>query len=325
MSSSTADEGHLPRSETNHLGATLPLSQARTRVFDTDIFHEEAGQGPPLVLLHGINDSHRTWKTVVPELARSRRVLVPDLPGCGLSGRPDASYSLEWQAKVVVAWLEALGIEQADMAGHSYGGGVAQHMLLVEPKRIRRLALVAAGGLGRAVAMRLKLASLPLLLELVARPAFVPIIARALRLFGFLSGEDEQRWYREVNTQPGTGRALARTIRDVVNWRGQTRHFLDRAVEIQQFPPIALFWCTKDSIIPHAHALATLTTLKGAQIITFHGCGHFSHQERPHEFVRALTSFLDSEQVSSVRCVLPKSHLQRSLLLRLSECVRSCG
>lgn len=317
MNASTLQANDWPRSHDDVCAPRAGARTTRTRILDVELFHQEAGNGRPLVLLHGINDSHRTWKQVLPALAQSRRVLALDLPGCGLSGRPDASYSLDWQARVVIAWLQALGLDQVDMAGHSYGGGVAQQMLLVEPQRIRRLALVAAGGLGREVSPRLKLASLPLLLELLGQPFLAPSVARVLHWLGVLASEDERRWYCEVNTQPGTARALARTVRDVVDWRGQTRHFLDRAAEIQRFPPIALFWCSEDPIIPHAQAVATLATLEGAQITTVDGCGHFPHHEQPEAFVRALAGFLDAELAIPVRCVPPRTQTSPALAARL--------
>ena len=106
----------------------------------------------PLVLLHGLNDSHLTWKRIAPLLADNRRVLMPDAPGSGLSERPDASYRLEWHAHVIARWLEGLGLSEVDIVGHSFGGGVGQ-MMLLEPKlTIRRLGLVASGGLGPRVA-----------------------------------------------------------------------------------------------------------------------------------------------------------------------------
>ena len=160
------------------------LSTAQTQVAGTNIFHEEAGTGRPLVLLHGLNDTHRTWRPVMRELARTRRVLVPDLPGCGLSGRPDASYALDWQANVVNSWLGELGLDEVDVVGHSYGGGVALQMLLLRPQRVRRLGLVAAGGLGREVTFELRLASLPRVVELFGQPFMVPLGARALRAGG---------------------------------------------------------------------------------------------------------------------------------------------
>src|SRR5512146_3409379 len=65
----------------------------------------------PVVLLHGLYDSHRTWKHVDEALAHDRRVLMPDLPGHGLSARPDASYALAWYARVVARWIAAIGLE----------------------------------------------------------------------------------------------------------------------------------------------------------------------------------------------------------------------
>jgi len=97
---------------------------------------------PPLVLLHGLNDCYRTWKRLAPRLARDRRVLMPDLPGHGLSARPDASYELRWYAHVMTHWLGVAGVRRGDVVGHSFGGGVAQMMLLQCPERIRRLVLV---------------------------------------------------------------------------------------------------------------------------------------------------------------------------------------
>lgn len=298
------------------------LRSAYTAVLDTEIFHEEAGEGRPLVLLHGLNDSHRTWRGVLPELSRTRRVLVPDLPGCGLSGRPDASYSLDWQARVVDAWLDALGLDEVDVVGHSYGGGVAQYMLLLQPQRIRRLALVAAGGLGREVSFELRLASIPQVVERFGQPFMAPVAARALRAVGGVVGADEEEWLREVNSRPGTARAFARTVRDVIDWRGQTRHFLDRAREIKQFPPVRLFWGSDDRVIPHSQALSTVKMLRGARLTTFPGCGHFPHHQCPAEFSEALLEFMDSPHARCVCFAAPELEARTDLTSRLLEAWR---
>ena len=72
-------------------------------------FGERAGR-PPVVLLHGLNDSHLTWRQIAPLLSPTRRVLALDLPGHGLSDRPDASYELAWYAQIVAHWIESLGL-----------------------------------------------------------------------------------------------------------------------------------------------------------------------------------------------------------------------
>ena len=86
--------------------------------------------------------------------------------GYGMSERPNASYELGWHAHVMAKWLEAVGLDKVDIVGHSFGGGVAQVMLLECPTKIRRLVLVASGGLGRQIAPVLRLASVPRVVEL---------------------------------------------------------------------------------------------------------------------------------------------------------------
>lgn len=299
----------------------------RSRVMGVEIFHEEAGRGSslPLLLLHGVTDSHHSWRGVLPGLSRSRRVLVPDLPGCGLSGRPDASYSLDWQATVIHAWLDQLGVGALDVVGHSYGGGVAQHMLLLRVARIRRLALVAAGGMGREVSLALRLASLPNVMERFGQRAMAPIAVRALRAAGGRIDADEEAWLRYVNGRPGTARAFARTVRDVIDWRGQKRHFLDRASELREFPPIALFWGSADPVIPHKQVVETLRVLRGAESTTFAGVGHFPHRERPAQFVSALEAFFGSKTVRPVRCVPPGVPTQASWQTRWTQWTSQAG
>jgi pimeloyl-ACP methyl ester carboxylesterase len=306
----TADQSAL--GTRRRQGQTSVLKSVRTAVMGTEIFHEEAGSGPPVVLLHGLNDSHRTWRRILPHLALSKRVLMPDLPGCGLSARPDACYSLDWQARVMSAWLGKLGIERADLVGHSYGGGVAQYMLLVVPQRIRRLALVAAGGLGREVSFELRLAALPWVVEWLGQPFMGPVAAHALRRVGGLVDAEEARWMREVNRQPGTARAFARTVRDVLSWRGQTRHFLDRARDIRALPPVQLFWGEADRVIPHAQALKTVQMLRGATLTSFAGCGHFPQHQQPAALAAELLEFFERPAIPPVLCCMtPPSVAQR--------------
>src|SRR5688572_16073645 len=80
----------------------------------TRLHWAEAGEGAhsvPLVLLHGLNDAHLTWKHVAAAFAADRRVLMPDLAGHGRSERPNASYELTWHAHLIAEWMKAIGVE----------------------------------------------------------------------------------------------------------------------------------------------------------------------------------------------------------------------
>ena len=267
------------------------------RVEGCQLHWAELGQGRPLVLLHGLCDSHRTWSKVAPALTCGRRVLMLDLAGHGLSERPDASYTLEWHSRLVGGWLDALGLEDVDLVGHSYGGGIALWMLRTHRARIRRLALVAAGGLGRDVAFALRLASIPYFVERFGQAFMSRGTRLALGATGGAYEADDIAWLSSMNAVAGSARAFSRTVRDVIDWRGQQRHFRDGACDLAPLPPIALLWGDRDPVIPIAHAYDMASLLGGASVTRFAHCGHFPHRQQPKEFVRALEGFLDAPQI----------------------------
>jgi pimeloyl-ACP methyl ester carboxylesterase len=260
---------------------------------------------PPLVLLHGLSDWYATWKQTAPRLARDRLVLVPDLPGHGLSARPDASYALSWHARVVARLLAVAAVEQADVVGHSFGGGVAQMLLLECPERIRRLALVASGGLGREVTASLRLASIPIVVERFGQSFMGTCTALALRASGGVLTREDLARLSATNAQDGSARAFARTVRDVIDWRGQRRTFFQRAAELRRLPPIAVFWGDRDRVIPFSHAAAFANAVDGVHLTRFEACGHYPHHERPDAFVRVLREYLDRPHATPARVRLP--------------------
>lgn len=110
-----------------------------------------AGEGPPLMLLHGAGDNALDWQWVLPDLGATHRVYAPDLPGSPNSARPAADYSPAFFTRFVAEFLDTLGIERAAFIGNSLGGLVALRLALSEPKRVKALILVDSAGLGRAV------------------------------------------------------------------------------------------------------------------------------------------------------------------------------
>lgn len=278
-----------------------------TPVHQTLLHWEDRGRGRPVVLLHGLADSHRTWRELVSRLPESRyRLLLPDLPGHGLSSRSRSSYSLDFHAAVVGRWLDDLGIDTFDIVGHSFGGGVAQALLLTHADRVQRVALVAPGGLGREVAWGVRLLTLPGAAT-ITQP-FLGLGTRiALRITGSYAergGEGaELAW---MNSRPGTGRAIAGTARGIASIRGQRRSFFDHAEAVPRIPPIALYWGSRDPVIPCRHGTMALGSLRNARLTVFRGCGHFPHLEAPAAFSDALSTFLEDRSLHPVRVVVPR-------------------
>src|SRR5215216_5850925 len=107
-----------------------------------------AGDGPPLLLLHGITSSSQTWEKVLPALAEHHTVIAPDLLGHGQSAKPRGDYSLGAYASGVRDLIAALGYDHATVVGHSLGGGIAMQFAYQFPERTERLVLIGSGGLG---------------------------------------------------------------------------------------------------------------------------------------------------------------------------------
>ena len=268
----------------------------------------ELGQpsdAPAVVLLHGLLNSGASWYGVAPRLAIDRRVLIPDLPGHGESGRPDSGYELGWYAHVIARWLETVGIEKADVVGHSFGGGIAQMLLLECPERIHRLVLAASGGLGKGVGWWLRIASLPVVVEALGQPfmAFGTRLALRQAHQGLTPREISE--LSDFNARAGSARVFARTVRDVIDFRGQRRTFLQRGGEIEQLPPVLILWGDHDTLIPAAQGRRFAALLEGAQFKTFEGCGHYLHNEAPEAFARAVRDFLDDPAAPPTRIKLP--------------------
>lgn len=258
---------------------------------------EETG-ATPVVMLHGLQDSHLTWRRIALSLARDRRVLMPDLPGHGLSERPDVAYDLPWYARVTAAWLDAIELAEADVVGHSLGGGIAQMLLLECRDRVRRLVLAASGGLGREISSLLRLASLSPAVEHFGQPFFG--IGTRLAMRAVLTPGDLAE-LSAMNARVGSARAFARTVRDLIDWRGQRRRFSERAHEIPALVPIAVIWGERDRVIPVRHAEALAELLDGVEVTRLEGCGHFLHHEQPDLFARVVRQFLDAPAVSAAR------------------------
>jgi pimeloyl-ACP methyl ester carboxylesterase len=259
------------------------------------------GRGPVLLLLHGIGDSSETWRSIIPVLARTHTVIAPDLLGHGRSDKPRADYSVAAYANGMRDLLAVLGIERATVIGHSLGGGVAMQFAYQYPDRCERLVLVSSGGVSRDVHAMLRLASAPsadLLLPLLGFNA-TRMAARAA--FGLLEllrtdlGRDADALLRVFDALPDARSRLAfvRTLRAVVDWRGQVVTMLDRCYLTRGMPTL-LVWGKRDAVIPYEHARIAHAAMPGSRLETFNHAGHFPHHSEPLRFVSVLQEFLRS-------------------------------
>ncbi|WP_166260637.1 alpha/beta fold hydrolase [Marinobacter salicampi] len=121
------------------------LDHQYAQVDGHSIAYLEQGEGPPVLLVHGIPTSSLLWRNIIPSLARSHRVIAPDLLNYGKSDKPrDADVSIRAQCKMLLGFMNALGIRKADVVAHDIGGGIAQLLAVGSPERVNRLVLADA-------------------------------------------------------------------------------------------------------------------------------------------------------------------------------------
>ena len=203
-----------------------------------------AGHGPPLLLIHGIGDSSTTWLPVLESFAANYTVIAPDLLGHGLSDKPRADYSVAAYANGMRDLLSVLGIDRVTVVGHSLGGGVAAQFAYTFPERCERLVLVGTGGIARSVSVLLRLAAAPnadLLMPTLGSPVVkrsARLVAQLLRLLGTDLGRDTEEILKVFDSLPDATarRAILRTLRSGVDWRGQVITMLDRAYLAEGMP-----------------------------------------------------------------------------------------
>ena len=265
------------------------------------VVYRTAGEGPVLLLLHGMAGSSETWKHVMPALAQRFTVLAPDLLGQGLSDKPRGDYSLGAHANTLRDLLDALGHERATLVGQSLGGGVAMQFADQFPERCERLVLVDTGGMGREVTFYLRMLTVPgfeSVFPLFCTPWLRGAgnrIATWLGRAGVRSTPARQEIWRSYASlaDPAGRRAFFRTLRDVIDFSGQAVSALRRLSRAAQLPTL-IVWGARDPFIPVSHAIVAHEAIAGSRLEIFDGVGHYPHCEAPERFVEVLVDFVAS-------------------------------
>ncbi|WP_231123800.1 alpha/beta fold hydrolase [Nocardioides sambongensis] len=211
-----------------------------------------AGQGPVVLLLHGLACDHRTWTPVIDALAENHTVIAPDLLGHGLSDKPRADYTLGGYANGMRDLLTVLGFDKATVVGHSFGGGVAMQFGYQFPERCERVMLVGSGGLGPEVTPFIKLIQAPgwgAAAAVLTLPGIRHLETAGLRALSLVGGP-LRPYTRDLGEIAGiveswkdrrTRFAIRHLVRAVIDWRGQIVTMSDRAYLTEEMP-LAVVW-----------------------------------------------------------------------------------
>jgi pimeloyl-ACP methyl ester carboxylesterase len=264
-------------------------SDAFVTVDGDRIHYLAAGDGPPVVLLHGgiIDAADVTWPPVADRLAPDHTVVVPDLLGYGESDLPPGPYSVQRHADVVAGVLDELALAPVTLVGHSLGGGVATQVAFDRPDAVTGLVPVDAYGLGADLPNG-RLSYLLARLQILNKLA-VALFRRSRRLtraslggivhdLEALPAAAVDAVFEEVQ-RPKAGAAFRRFRAAEVTREGYRTTFRDRFEDVSV--PTHLVHGADDQLFPVSWAERAADRVPGATLTVLDECGHWAPRERP--------------------------------------------
>jgi 2-hydroxymuconate-semialdehyde hydrolase len=264
------------------LGRTVMAAGIRTNLHDL-------GQGSPLLMIHGSGpgvSAYANWRLAMPELAKARRVIAPDMVGFGFSERPAGQrYTMDAWVAQAVGVLDALDVERADLVGNSFGGALALALAIRHPQRVRRLVLMGSVGVPFAITPGLD-AVWGYEPSLATMRALLDVFAHDTRL----ATDELARLRYEASIRPGFHESFA------AMFPAPRQRWVDAMcsaeADIRALPHETLMLHGReDRVIPLANSLTLAQWIPNSQLHVFGHCGHWTQIEHAARFNRLVGDF----------------------------------
>jgi len=266
-------------------------------------YWEEGEKGCSVILIHGLGASAEIWMHNVRAFAEEHRVYVPDLVGFGLSGKPEVKYSPSCMAAFIDDFMTALSINHACLVGNSLGGGVALQFALQYPEKVQRLVLVDSAGLGREMTFIMRLATIPLVGELMTQPnrMIMTYVLKHCVYDPAVITDDLVDLYYKIDSSTEARKSILSVLRSSATIFGGRADVLDPIIKNlgNIRVPSLIIWGRQDRILPVQHACFAADKLPNAKLHVFDQCGHMPNFERPREFNTMVLNFLNDHILNS--------------------------
>ena len=284
--------------------ASLSRDWGAPRTFDYQgikINYYEAGQGPPVLLLHGFGGCAYTWRYLIPPLAVAHRVLTLELKGYGLSDKPrDGHYAVADQAGMVAEFIRRQDLHDLVIMGHSMGGGVAvmTYLQLQQDNSgpIKKLVLIDSAGYPQKLPWFIRLAKIPgaNILAALLPPRFAAaLVLKKCYYHKDQITEEQIDTYAYYGSLPGAQEAISQTAKQLVLKDKEMEALIAQYRTIQL--PVLLIWGMEDEVVPLNVALNFMRDIRGAQLVPLSYCGHIPPEEEPQATRQAIMDFLNNK------------------------------
>ncbi|MHA7923827.1 MAG: alpha/beta fold hydrolase [Marinobacter sp.] len=273
------------------IGREINAAGYRTNVHDL-------GEGFPVMMIHGSGPgvtAWANWRLVMPKLARNRRVIAPDMLGFGYSARPeDQTYNRERWVEHAIGVLDELGLEQVDLVGNSFGGGLALALAIEHPQRVRRLVLMGSVGVSFPITKGLD--------EVWGYEPSLDTMRRLMDVFAYdksLLTEELAEMRYQASVRPGFQESFAAMFpAPRQRW---VDNLASREEDIRALPHEALILHGReDEVIPLEASLKLAELIDRAQLHVFGRCGHWTQIEHASRFARLVNDFLSEADQAAV-------------------------
>lgn len=281
----------------NAMKSKMPsMMQSRTvTALGTQVHYLLGGQGPPLLLIHGIGESNNSWSSNYDVLARHFRVYAPDLIGWGQTApSPEYRHDLVGLADFILAFMDACGLEQTFVVGWSLGGAATIAAAAQAPERFPRVMLLAPAGLGREVHWLFRIVYLPLLGEVMLMPNMLTMRTIYQGLFArdprkvthdFLARALEKArhpWHRASTL------AFVRFHEALTQGQGG----LDLRSQLHRLTmPVRILWGRQDRVLSVIEGQAAMNLLPQGSLVVLDECGHMPMLEQVDRFHDEVLGF----------------------------------
>jgi pimeloyl-ACP methyl ester carboxylesterase len=251
---------------------------------------EAPGAGTPVLYVHGHLASSASWEDVLLAASAGHPAIAVDVPGFGASDRPwPYDYSVSGEARSLLAFLDARGIERVILVGNSLGGAAALLVAANHPERVAALVLVAPATPEAPIAWPARILRTPVIGEIAFALANRSLAAHGLRSWQYARADRvtpqavDDAW--RPMTIPGTRRAALAAIRS----DPKPHVGLERRIRV----PTLILWGEKDRLIPATDAPRVQANIAGSRLVVIPDAGHLPQRERPEAFSRAVADFVE--------------------------------
>ncbi len=262
-----------------------------------NLYYEDQGKGPPVLLLHGFGASTYTWRHITPELARTHRVIAVDFKGFGQSDKPfDERYSVLDQAELIAQLIEDKDLRDLTIVGHSFGGGVALRLALEADTRldgrIARLVLLDSIAYPQQIPVFFRLLDVPLVSQVGVRMVPPEMQTRVALQIAYhddskIDPEEVEIYAAPLKTAAGK-HAIVHSARQIVPKDIDTLPERYKTIAL----PTLILWCDHDRIVPLDVGIKLRRTLPNSTLRLVEGCGHMPQEEQPDATLGLLKSFI---------------------------------